>query len=117
MQSQGQDFIHMFQPSSSSCVAVKKCSADKDFYLIHDLLKQNTYMKPSIHDYVSFLYDQKWWIGIVLEINIEEGDVLVKFMGDSPLSRAFYFTVGERVYCRRRGDGCEDLPLARRLQR
>ena len=46
-------------------------------------------MKPSIHDYVAFLYDQKWWIGIVLEINIEEGDVLVKFMHPNGPARSF----------------------------
>ena len=40
-------------------------------------------------DYVSCLYDNKWWVSIITNVDEEEQDVQVKFMHRSGPSRSF----------------------------
>ena len=48
--------------------------------------------------YVAVVYDDKWWIGIVTEINLEEVDAEIKFL--HPRGPSTYFNWPERDnYC------------------
>ena len=42
-------------------------------------------------NHVSCLYEGKWWIGVVTEVNHEEDDVSVKFMHPHGPARSFHW--------------------------
>lgn len=73
---------HHFAPLSTSNIGHKLTSEDESYTDNHD------FNLPSILEisdispmqYVTCVYNSFWWIGIVNEINAEEGDVTVKFM-------------------------------------
>jgi hypothetical protein len=46
----------------------------------------------NVHDYVSCMYDNIWWIGLVQEIDIDEGDMHVKFMHPHGPSSSFIWS-------------------------
>ena len=73
---------HHFVPLSSSKIAHKLTSED-DFYVnTHDFdlptMVELSNITPST--YVTCLYDLFWWVGIVSNVDIEQGDVKVDFM-------------------------------------
>ena len=84
--------FHMFQPLSNSCIATKRCSEDALFTLHHDLLgKPDARINFDKFDFVACEYEEKWWIGMVMDVNEEEGDALVKFMHPCGLAGSFYW--------------------------
>ena len=61
--------------------------------------------------YVAVVYEQSWWIGVVIDVNDEEKDVEVKFM--HPKGPARYFNWPERDdYCYIPNDNVLTFPQA-----
>ena len=68
---------------------MKRTSKDKETSYVHNFknpTKQNSVVQ--VLDYVSCLHDNKWWVGIITNVDKEE-DVQVKFMYPSGPSRSF----------------------------
>ena len=68
---------------------MKGISEDKKPPYVHNFknqTKQNSVVQ--VLDYVSCLYDNKWWVGITTNVAKEE-EVQVKFMHPSSPSRSF----------------------------
>ena len=68
---------------------MKGISEDKKPPYVHNFknqTKQNSVVQ--VLDYVSCLYDNKWWVGITTNVDKEE-EVQVKFMHPSSPSRSF----------------------------
>ena len=90
--------FHMYEPLSSSSVGAKRCSEDKQHALKHDLLQEEqVHKKVNVFDFVACLYDLKWWIGIAMDVNDEEGDILVKFMHPNGPARSFSWPSNDDV--------------------
>ena len=68
---------------------MKRTSEDKEPSYVHNFknqTKQNFVVQ--VLDYVSCPYDNKWWMGIITNVDQEE-DVQVKFIHPSGPSRSF----------------------------
>ena len=77
----GTSSFHQFVPVGEHTIATKRCSDDNSFVLIHSLYCQAFNVENvHINDFVSCLYENTWWIGLVMEIDNEQTDVRVKFM-------------------------------------
>lgn len=57
----------------------------------------NNQINIQIGQYVSCLYDGKWWLGNILEINAEYEDVKVQFMHPPGPAASFHWPVREDV--------------------
>ena len=69
---------------------MKRTSENKEPSYVHyfkNQTKQNSVVQVS--DYVSCLYDNKWWVGIIANVDKVEEDVQMKFMHQSSPSRSF----------------------------
>ena len=69
---------------------MKRTSEDKEPSNVHNFknqTKQNFVVQ--VLDCLSYLYDNKWWVGIITNVDKEEEDVQVKFMHSSGPSRTF----------------------------
>ena len=67
---------------------MKRTSEDKEPSYVHNFKNQTkqNYVVQAL-DYVSCLHDNKWWVGIIT--NVDKEDVQVKFMHPSGPSRSF----------------------------
>ena len=68
---------------------MKRTSENEEPSYVHNFrnqTKQNSVAQ--VLDYVSCLYD-KWWVGIIINIDKEEEDVQMKLMHPSRPSRSF----------------------------
>ena len=72
--------FHQFVPVGEHTIATKRCSDDIPFVLQHNLYCQASVVNVDINDFVSCLYENTWWIGLVMEIDNEQNDACVKFM-------------------------------------
>ncbi|XP_047137884.1 uncharacterized protein LOC124814334 [Hydra vulgaris] len=81
---------HQFVPLGNQKVGTKLCSVDEEFALIHEFGNiQITTVNLVPGNYACVSYEQKWWIGVIEDINLEEKDVLVKFMCPNGPARSF----------------------------
>ena len=82
-------------------VGAKRCSTDTNCTIIHNLKKKQDIFQldtVTLGGYEAVAYDDKWWIGIVTEIKLEEVDAEVKFL--HPRGPSTYFNCPERDdYC------------------
>ena len=71
---------HHFIPLSSSEIAHKLSSEDKSRAGIHDF-NLPTFQLCDIRPMtcVTCLYDSFWWVGLVTQVDVEQGDVRVNF--------------------------------------
>ncbi|XP_065679428.1 uncharacterized protein LOC136081787 isoform X1 [Hydra vulgaris] len=93
--------FHQFIHLGDNRVGAKRCSTDTNYTIIHNLKKKQDIFQldtVTLGGYVAVVYDDKWWIGIVTETNLEEVDVKVKFL--HPKSPSICFNWPEREdYC------------------
>lgn len=83
---------HQFTPISKNKIGAKRCSSDTNFECIHDFDKSYVEeVSVSIASYAAVVYDEYWWVGLVLEKNDEEGDVTMKFMHPKGPSKFYYW--------------------------
>ena len=73
---------HHFIPLSSSKIAHKLSSEDESRAGTHDFNLPTTFQLCDIRPmtYVTCLYDSFWWVGLVTQVDVEQGDVRVQFM-------------------------------------
>ena len=73
---------HHFVPLSASQIGHKLSSEDVSYIDIHDFHLTSNFQISDIAPmhYITCIYNSLWWVGIVTEVNAEEGDVTVKFM-------------------------------------
>ena len=75
--------FHQFTPISDSTKGAKCVSDDQyyavqfDFNIVHLLGPRDT-LSPS--QFVVYLHDRQYWVGIIMEVTTENLDVKVKFM-------------------------------------
>ena len=72
-------------------IATTRCSDDNSFVLQHSLYCQASVVNVDINEFVSCLYENTWWIGLVMEIDNELTDVCVKFMHPHGPARSFHW--------------------------
>ena len=80
----GTRIYHHFLPISTNAISFKRTSEDTDVTGIFSFSDERNDI-PLVKDikesdFVSCMYDNNWWIGLVQSVNIEEGDVKVNFM-------------------------------------
>ncbi len=77
--------FHHFIPLSEESIGAKRISSDKDFSLVFSFKGKNSssyvdISEISVNNYIACVYDNHWFLGLVLSKDDEEGDVKVKFM-------------------------------------
>ena len=85
--------FHQFVPLTDRIIRTKRCSEDDDYVLTHNLYEHNESVIVELNslDYFTCLYEQRWWVGIILEVDTEQGDAKVKFMHPAGPARSFYW--------------------------
>ena len=73
---------HHFIPLSSSKIAHKLSSEDESRAGTHDFNLPTTFQLCDIRPMtcVTCLYDSFWWVGLVTQVDVEQGDVKVQLM-------------------------------------
>ena len=85
---------HFFTPVSKNEIAYKRTSEDEEFTRTFCITGEENEMPISdakINDYVACKYDDKWWIGLVEDIDNVDQDCKVSFMHLSGPARNFYW--------------------------
>ena len=95
---------HQFVPLSNTELKVSRVSGDNDFSVYstigrqHPTVTEPKYIEPEVMSnfevgqYASCPYDQKWYIGTVLQYDEEYEEYRVKFMQPNGPSRWFVYT-------------------------
>ena len=85
--------FHHFNPLGGSRIAMKRCSEDENYDLIYNFSAgaETKIVQCVVSGYVCCKCDNKFWIGIVLEIDTENDDLLIKFMHPALPSHSFYW--------------------------
>ena len=99
---------HHFEPVDNITIAAKRASDQEHHSYIHNFPNHkhsNSYIQYDIasSSYVACVYDQKWWIGLVENVNHDMQDAEIIFLHPSGPARSFSFP--------RREDKCL-VPLA-----
>ena len=83
--------FHQFDHIGGTKLAVKRCSEDQTYTLQHDVLGQKNIevLGFAVFEYVACVYDGKWYVGVVLEVNQELNDIYVKFLHPCGPARSF----------------------------
>ena len=91
---------HYFIPQSASQIGHKLCSEDHSFVDIHDFkIPTRAYIgdiAPS--SYISCMYNSLWWVGLVNEVDEEQGDVDLQFMHPHGPRKTFNLPQGGDSY-------------------
>jgi len=58
-------------------IPVKRCSEDMQHALIHDFKTTKVNTDYEIFQYVACIYEEEWWIRIILEIDADQDDLQV----------------------------------------
>jgi len=88
--------FHQYTPTSDCTVGVKRCSEDDNYSIVHNLLSGIKVQKDlNISDFVACIYDGKWWIGIILNIYMDEDDIYIKFMHPNGPARSFLWPASD----------------------
>ena len=82
---------HHFIPLPSSKIAHKLLSEDKSHAGTHDFNLPTTFQLCDIRPmtYVTCLYDSFWLVGLVTQVDVEQGDAKVQFMLPHRPSKTF----------------------------
>ena len=74
---------HHFVPISCNKIAHKLTSEDREFLQFDfdkSLTKEIDIKNIKCFLYVSCIYNTFWWVGIVTEVNVHEGDLKIEFL-------------------------------------
>ena len=87
--------FHCFKPDSPSKISMKLISNDVTFSytsgfhsLAHDAARTAAPV-PNLGDYVAAIYDQNWYVGVILDTDATNGDTFVNFMQPHGPSTSF----------------------------
>ena len=80
----GTRIYHHFLPISTNSISFKRTSEDTDvtgtFSFSDETIGIPLVQDIKESDFISCIYDDHWWIGLVQSVDLEQGDVKVKFM-------------------------------------
>lgn len=85
---------HQFVPVDLNSVCVSKVSNDTINFVARISNTTILYLKLSELSpgcYIACIYDNKWWIGNVIEVSVEENDALINFMHPPGPAYSFYW--------------------------
>lgn len=93
--------FHQFIPLARDKIAMKQCSEDEKYDLIYDFSigAKEKPVNSFVSGYVCCKCDNKIWIGMVLEIDMENKDLLIKFMHPALPSHTFYWKEDFKDIC------------------
>jgi len=83
----GTRLYHQLEPFSHNPIGAKRCSEDAQYACIHNLFGS----RNCLGSYKVVVFDQKWWLELVIEKNVAENDVTVRFLHPKVLPN---FTTG-----------------------
>ena len=83
--------FHEYILLGENTVGAKRRSEYEQMTLTHNLTKKITAIDISVSDHVSCMYEKKWWLGVAMEVDKEENDVLVNFMHPAGPARSFHW--------------------------
>jgi len=73
--------FHEFSPLNDYKIAVKRCSEDTEFALIHNFKNKSKVSDEfTVLQYVTCIYEMEWWIGIIREVDKEQDDARINFI-------------------------------------
>ena len=90
--------FHPILPLSEGQVTYKRISDDEvadGTFKFFDIVLADQISNIKIIDFITCHYDLFWWIGLLKEIDHEQGDILVKFMHPHGPSRTFKWPARE----------------------
>lgn len=84
---------HQFIPLSHSKIGVKYVSEEEQFAFTFDfnIAPKAVLREVKLSEFVSCIYDERPWIGLVEEIDVTSKDVLIKFLHPHYPSRSFHW--------------------------
>lgn len=97
--------FHFFSPLSENDIGTKRISSDSNYTLVFNICgekiisEQVTMVQICTNSYVSCVYDNHWFFGLVLSKNVEERDVRIKFMHPFGPSKSFYWPYQKDDIC------------------
>ena len=93
--------FHQFIPLTRDKIAMKQCSKDENYDLIHDFSigAEEKPVNIFVSGYVCCKCDDKIWIGMALEIDMENKDLLIKFIHPALPSHSFYWKDCKDMFC------------------
>lgn len=84
--------FHYFKPDSSTKISMKRTSNDEAFaHTCTFAAPSITAPALSVGKFVAAVYDRKWYIGIISQLDSDTGDVFIKFMQPNGPSNAFFW--------------------------
>ena len=101
---------HHFAPISCSKIAHKLTREDSEFLQFDfdkSLTEEIDIKNIKCFSYVSYIYNTFWWVGIVTEVNVHEGDLKIEFLHPHRPRKTFswssvadkYFVPASNVLC------------------
>ena len=93
--------FHHFIPLSDSKIATKRLSEDEKFDLEYEFNNtvHVTIAELEFGQYIGCIYDHLAWIGVVKEIDVENQDILVKFLHPNFPSPSFHWPAKGDTCC------------------
>ena len=93
---------HQFVPIRNSIIGAKRVSSDEEFAIKFDILsgkiiKANAAVSIKESDFVVCNYDEKYWIGFVVDVDREQKDICVNFMHPDYPCRSFLWPKREDI--------------------
>ena len=94
---------HYFELCGPAKIRAKCVADDKTFSInysfknCHNLLQDDVIQTLKPMDYVSCVYDNFWWVGLVKLVNVEEKDVTIKFMKPHAPATTFYWPARDDI--------------------
>lgn len=73
--------FHCFTPLENQSLKLKRISLDNKFDIFtFNNIEHSNNEKYQPGQYIAFYYDDEWFVGLIVEVSIENADCLVKFM-------------------------------------
>ena len=99
-QLKAQESFHNFKPLSISRIVTKRVNSDEYYSYVFDFLEpvrreENHLVDIKEGSYVAATYDNNWYIGLVMEVNAEQGDEKLNFLNPKIPAVSFHFPKNE----------------------
>ena len=84
---------HSFIPLDQYTIRAFRVSGGRQFQdtIVYRPIKENLQYRPEISDYIGCVYEEKWYIGMVIAINVEQQDCKIKFMIPAGPAKSFHW--------------------------
>ena len=83
--------LHCFVPVSRSKVSTRAYSSSPTAKEERVTIQENQLELDEIHGFVTCLHQQKWWVGCVLQVYEDSGEVFVRFLHPHGPSSSFRY--------------------------